>query len=80
MVNSSVQIVKKDVEGFKNAWLVKKGEQHYILVAGENNRLGESLVFKANSKGKITDWKKVRSYINISLGEAVKKFNKEGES
>ena len=59
MVRTSVQIVRKDMKGFRNAWLVKLAERYYLLVAGENRRLGEMLVYKSNSKGQVKDWKPV---------------------
>jgi hypothetical protein len=76
MARASVQIARKDVEGFRNAWLVKIAERYYLLVAGENRKLGEMLVYRSNSRGQVKDWKPVLCK-GCTHEEAIKILEKE---
>ena len=72
-------VIRKDVKGFKNAWLLNTKGGYFILAAGENSHKGETIAFKSDKNGSIKDWKKESVFVNIGLDEAAKMLSQQFE-
>ena len=70
-----VDIIKKYLAGFTNAWLVKKGKK-YFVVSGVNAMYSgwEVLIFPSTKQGKITDWGEVAGGRGMTHEEAIQEL------
>jgi len=69
----AVEIIKKHLEGFTgDAWLVKKGDEYYVVSGTSAMFTGwEVLVFPSDENGKVTDWGDVCGGRGIDHQEAI---------
>lgn len=71
-----VEIIKKGVSGFRDAWLVKRGDKYFIAsgVVAFDTGQWEVLVFPADKDGKVTNWGEVAGGRGISHEDAIKEL------
>ena len=80
-----VEIINRHIEdseingrkcGFNDAWLVKKGKKYYVVSNAIVPMMGysETLIFKSNKNGFVSDWCEVAGGRGITHEEAIKEL------
>jgi hypothetical protein len=77
-VNNKVEIVRELSDFAGDACLVKYNDSHYIVSSAMAYSGFETLIFPANEKGEVTDWREVGGGRGIDRAEAIAMFEETG--